>query len=214
LFLDELPEFPRAALEALREPLETGWIRLARAAHRADFPAQFQLIAAMNPCPCGFQGQHNPDLTSSSLRCRCTPEQITRYQNRLSGPLLDRIDLHIAVSAVPLSALWATSPTTGVKPQSETEQVQARVIQARARAMQRQRQPNQALRDEALQQHASLSADTRQLLNAAAQKLGWSARGVHRALRVSRTIADLAGAGDIQAEHLAEAIQYRSSTPF
>lgn len=217
LFLDELPEFPRAALEALREPLETGVIRLARAAHRAEYPAQFQLIAAMNPCPCGLLGMHTPLQTGPTApRCRCTPEQVARYQGRLSGPLLDRIDLHIHVNAVPLTALWTPPPwpseALDASPRSETRQVQARVVQARARALQRQNQPNQALRAEALQQHTRLADKTQQLLMAAAQKLGWSARGVHRALRVSRTIADLAEAENIQTEHLAEAIQYRAMT--
>ena len=171
----------------------------------------------MNPCPCGLLGMHTPLQTGPTApRCRCTPEQVARYQGRLSGPLLDRIDLHIHVNAVPLTALWTPPPwpneALDASPRSETRQVQARVVQARARALRRQNQPNQALRAEALQQHTRLADKTQQLLMAAAQKLGWSARGVHRALRVSRTIADLAEAENIQTEHLAEAIQYRAMT--
>ncbi len=210
LFLDELPEFPRAALEALREPLETGVIRLARAAHRAEYPAQFQLIAAMNPCPCGMLGAHRAAAsTSTTPRCRCTPEQVARYQSRLSGPLLDRIDLHLHVNTVPLTALWAEN--SGAAPStSESQEVQKRVIQARAKAMQRQRLPNAALQGPALEEHTALADKAQSLLMSAAQKLGWSARGVHRALRVSRTIADLADSDRLEMEHLAEAIQYRS----
>ena len=210
LFLDELPEFPRAALEALREPLETGVIRLARAAHRAEYPAQFQLIAAMNPCPCGMLGAHRTVPSASTTpHCRCTPEQVARYQSRLSGPLLDRIDLHLHVNTVPLTALWAENSGTAPSP-SESQEVQKRVIQARAKAMQRQRLPNAALQGPHLEAHTALADKAQSLLLSAAQKLGWSARGVHRALRVSRTIADLANADRIEMDHLAEAIQYRS----
>ncbi len=196
LFLDELPEFPRAALEALREPLETGHITIARAAQRADYPARFQLIAAMNPCPCGFLG--------SPLRaCRCTPDQVNRYQAKLSGPLLDRIDLHVEVPALPAEQLVQA-------PAGEaTEAIRDRVARARAVAMARQGKTNQALQGQEIDSHLHLQDAAAKFLNTAAARLGWSARSTHRALKVARTIADLAGAPATEAGHVAEAVQYR-----
>ncbi len=196
LFMDELPEFARPALEALREPLESGHITIARAAQRAQFPARFQLVAAMNPCPCGYLG-------ASQRACRCTPDQIARYQGKLSGPLLDRIDLHVEVPALPAQDLLGTPPGEC------SATVQARVTQARERALQRQGQPNQALQGQALEAHVLLEPAAAQFLQQASARLGWSARATHRALRVARTIADLAGAPQTQIPHVAEAMQYR-----
>jgi magnesium chelatase family protein len=196
LFLDELPEFPRPALEALREPLETGTITISRAARRAEFPARFQLLAAMNPCPCGYLG--------SSLRtCRCTPDQISRYQGRLSGPLLDRIDLHVFVSALPAAELLQTSAG------ESTASIRARCHAARTRALERQGKTNRELAGKEIDEYALPDSAALQFLKAAASRLGWSARGTHRTLRVARTIADLAGASQCTLEHVAEALQYR-----
>ncbi|MBX3608142.1 MAG: YifB family Mg chelatase-like AAA ATPase [Piscinibacter sp.] len=196
LFLDELPEFARASLEALREPLETGRITISRAARQADFPARFQLLAAMNPCPCGHRG-------SPLQACRCTPDAVARYQGRLSGPLLDRIDIQVEVPAVPPEAL-ATAPDG-----EPSHVVAARVSTARERAWQRQGGLNAALAGEDLAQHAALDAASQAFLKNAAARLGWSARSYHRVQRLARSIADLAGADAIALPHLAEAIQYR-----
>ena len=196
LFLDELPEFDRRVLESLREPLETGEVHIARANRRATYPAAFQLIAAMNPCPCGYQGH-------PTRACRCTPEQVQRYRNRLSGPLLDRIDLCIEVPA--LSAADLAQATPG----ESSARVSERVMAAASLAQHRQGSLNARLDGKALETHAKLDSAGQTLLNQAVSRLGLSARAYHRLLRVARTIADLAGAEQIGATHIAEAIQFR-----
>ena len=191
-----MPEVPRAALEALREPLETGRITSARAARRAEYPARFQLVAAMNPCPCGYFG-------SRQTACRCTPDQVSRYQGKLSGPLIDRIDLHVEVPALPPEELLSAPPGEA------TEAIRERSSAARLRAMARQGKSNQALQGQEIDDHLLLDAAAAKFLNKAAARLGWSARGMHRALKVARTIADLAGATHTEVQHVAEAVQYR-----
>ena len=196
LFLDELPEFGRQALEALREPLETGQIRISRAAHQCEFPARFQLVAAMNPCPCGFLGH-------PSRPCRCTPEQVARYQGRLSGPLLDRIDLQVEVPALDGEELLQGPPGEG------TAAVRERVLLARDRALARQGLPNQQLDGRRLDDHLAADPAALTFLQGVARRLGWSARSLHRCLRVARTVADLRGADRVTTADVAEAVQYR-----
>jgi magnesium chelatase family protein len=198
LFLDELPEFDRKVLEVLREPLENRRIVISRAARQAEFPAAFQLVAAMNPCPCGYRGHPNG-------RCRCTPDQVARYQGKLSGPLLDRIDLIIEVPAVTQNELAA--PSTG----ESSAQVRERVASARQRQETRQQIENARLGPKVLDDVAVLDDACHKLMSTAMQKLDLSARAYHRILRVARTIADLAGSEAIALPHLAEAIQYRRS---
>ena len=196
LFLDELPEFQRGVLEALREPLETGQIHIARAARRAEFPARFQLVAAMNPCPCGWLGH-------PTGKCRCTPDQVARYRGKLSGPLLDRIDLMLDVPAVNEADLSAS----GDGESSAT--VRSRVTAARAVQIERQGKPNARLSPDEVDQHARPDAAGAQLLKQAMARLSLTARAYHRILKVARSIADLAGAAQINSAHVAEAIHYR-----
>jgi magnesium chelatase family protein len=196
LFLDELPEFAREALEALREPLETGWISLARGARQARFPARFQLIAAMNPCPCGYLGH-------ASGRCRCTPDAIARYRARISGPLADRIDLKIE-APVPREAELIDH--AGGEPSAD---IRCRVAAARERQVARQGEPNALLGTREIERHCVLEQAAEALLRQAISRLALSARAYHRVLRVARSIADLDGAARIAPPHVAEAIQYR-----
>ncbi|MHB1666351.1 MAG: YifB family Mg chelatase-like AAA ATPase [Thiomonas sp.] len=196
LFLDELPEFDRSVLESLREPLESGRIHISRAARQAEFPARFQFIGAMNPCPCGYLGH-------ATRTCRCTPEQVARYQGRISGPLLDRIDIQVEVGALEPDELLRL-------PQGESSHaIAARVAAAAERQIQRQGCMNTALTGAALDDHCALDAHASNWLAGALKRLGWSARAAHRVLKVSRTIADLAAQESIALAHLAEAMQYR-----
>ncbi|MDP8566409.1 YifB family Mg chelatase-like AAA ATPase [Methylophilus aquaticus] len=196
LFLDELPEFDRKVLEVLREPLESGHITISRAARQATFPAQFQLIAAMNPCPCGFYGHFNH-------RCRCTPEQILRYKNKISGPLLDRIDMNIEVPALKPEELSAAQAN------ETSAQIRERVEAARQQQSLRQNKANAALGPLELSEHCQLNERGNHLLQAAMHKFGLSARAYHRILKVGRTIADLELCQTMSDAHIAEALQYR-----
>lgn len=198
LFLDELPEFSRHVLEVLREPLESGRIVISRATRQAEFPARFQLVAAMNPCPCGHAGDPQG-------RCRCTPDQIQRYRARISGPLLDRIDLSVEVPRVPLTELGAPRHARD----EDSASVRQRVIAARARQWRRAGLANAHLAGTALARDCQLGAAEQRLFELAMEKLGLSARAYHRVLRVARTIADLAAAERVGREHLAEALQLR-----
>ncbi|MCO5106052.1 MAG: YifB family Mg chelatase-like AAA ATPase [Burkholderiaceae bacterium] len=194
LFLDELPEFSRAVLEALREPLETGRIGVARAARQVEFPARFQLVAAMNPCPCGFLG---------SERCRCTPEQVRRYQARLSGPLLDRIDMLLTVQPVDESTLMRRADG------EPSRAIAERVSRARERQLARQGKPNASLGPPEIDRHCALDEDAAALLRRVAQRQHWSSRALHRVHKLARTIADLVGDDPIRTRHAAEAVAYR-----
>ncbi len=196
LFLDELPEFDRKVLEVLREPLESGHVVISRAANQVRFPARFQMVAAMNPCPCGYLGD-------GTARCRCTPERISRYRSRLSGPLLDRIDLHVEVPALPAEILHRGNA-------GETSAtVKARVLAARARQERRQGQLNQALSPTQIAEHAALSRNDADTLEQAMRRMRLSARAYHRVLRVARTIADIEDSNNIETAHLHEALAYR-----
>jgi len=197
LFLDELAEFDRKVLEVLREPLESGKITISRAARQAEFPARFQLITAMNPCPCGYLGH-------PSGRCHCTPDQIARYRGRISGPLLDRIDMQIEVPAVPQQELMKQQ-ITGEKSRT----IRQRVEKAHQLQLNRQGKTNSNLSVKEIDQHCALDSASENLLKHAISRLNLSARAYHRILKLARTIADLAGSEKITNQHIAEAIQYR-----
>jgi magnesium chelatase family protein len=196
LFLDELPEFDRKVLEVLREPLESGRITISRAARQADFPARFQLIAAMNPCPCGYLGHYNG-------KCRCTPDQVARYRGKISGPLLDRIDMQIEVAAVSDSDLMRQT-------QGETSaSIRQRVEAAHQRQLQRQGKANCRLTVKEIDEYCVPDSTAENLLKQAINRLHFSARAYHRILKVARTIADLAESNAITSAHVAEAVHYR-----
>jgi magnesium chelatase family protein len=194
LFLDELPEFDRRVLEALREPLDAGRITISRAARQADFPARFQLVAAMNPCPCGYLGQ---------ARCRCTPDQAARYRNRISGPLMDRIDMHVDVPAVGVDELQKRAVS------ESSCAVRRRVEAARERMLSRQNRPNALLEAGELERCVEIDDEGKLMLLRAIAKLGLSARSYHRTMKVARTVADLAASPCVGSNHVAEALGYR-----
>ncbi len=195
LFLDELPEFDRRVLEVLREPLESGHIMISRAARHTEFPARFQLVAAMNPCPCGYLGD-------PSGRCHCNIDQIERYRRKISGPLLDRIDMHIEVPRLSFSELEGPAGESSAA-------VRARVVAARDRQTQRSHTLNSQLDSRQLDDYCNLQTADRRLLQQAMERLQLSARAYHRILKVARTIADMEGAEDIITKHLSEAVNYR-----
>ncbi|WP_295448161.1 YifB family Mg chelatase-like AAA ATPase [uncultured Thiodictyon sp.] len=202
LFLDELPEFDRRVLEVLREPLESGHIHISRAARQAEFPARFQLVAAMNPCPCGYLGD-------SSGRCHCTAEAVARYRGRISGPLLDRIDMHVEVPRFDLTRLAGPTPGGVTGGEAGSAATRRRVAAARERAQARAGRPNATLRPREIERDCALDDQCQRLMQQALTRLALSARAYHRILKVARTIADLAGADTITPAHLGEAVGYR-----
>jgi magnesium chelatase family protein len=200
-FLDELPEFPRSVLEVMRQPLEDGMVTIARAAMSLNFPARFMLAAAMNPCPCGY-------FNDKSRECMCTPPMMQRYVSRVSGPLLDRIDIHIEVPAVKYRELRGGAANEG------SAEIRERVLAAREQQKLRfageRIHANAEMNTRLIRAHCALTADAEHLLERAMQQQGLSARAHDRILKVARTIADLAGVPDVAVGHLAEAIQYRT----
>jgi magnesium chelatase family protein len=202
LFLDELPEFDRRVLEALREPMESGLVSVVRANQRAEFPAAFQLVAAMNPCPCGNAGRVAP-------RCRCTPKQVVQYRNRISGPLLDRIDLQVALPAVDAEALVEPAAAAALGESLNTAQAAAAVCRARAKQQLRQGRTNNRLGPDETLRHCTADREGMALLRRAVGARGYSARSQHRVLRVARSIADLADREIVEAADVAEALALR-----
>jgi magnesium chelatase family protein len=197
LFLDELPEFHRSVLEVLREPLESGEVRISRAKTQATFPARFQLIAAMNPCPCGYFG-NNDD------RCRCTVDQVRRYRDRISGPMLDRIDMHVPVRALKQGELHGNSEG------ESSELIRVRVEQTRARQVARQGKANNLLSAPELEKYCELNDGDKALLEQAITKMGLSTRAYHRVLKVARTLADMDNKLHPDTAHISEALSYRT----
>lgn len=197
MFLDELAEWDRRALEVLREPLESGVVTISRAARQSEFPARFQLVAAMNPCPCGWSGD-------PSGRCRCSLDAILRYRSRLSGPLMDRIDLQLSVPRLTPHEMRSDSPRG-----EATDIVRSRVMAARDIQMQRCGKTNARLSQSETERYCHLATKDQNLLERAMEALQLSARATHRILRVARTIADLSGSENINSQHLSEAIGYR-----
>lgn len=198
LFLDELPEFSRKVLDVLREPLESGEICIARASQQVTYPSRFQLVAAMNPCPCGYYGD-------PSAKCTCTEDQVRRYQGQTSGPLLDRIDLQVEVPPISILELQRTNPNT----QENSATVQARVLSAWKKQTERQQCSNGQLSNAQVEAYCKLTVEDENLLRLAIEKLDLSARAYHRVLKISRTIADLDDSEDIQTGHIMEALSYR-----
>ncbi len=199
LFLDELPEFSRSVLDVMREPVENGEITISRAGHQADFPARIQLIAAMNPCPCGYYGdQREP--------CRCSPEMISRYQSRVSGPLLDRVDIQISVQRIEYAMLRSDA-----KKGESSVQVRKRVVTAYQAQLERTGKSNAQLSSEEIEQHCVLDEEQHEWLESALNKFNLSARAIHRTLKVARTIADMDGSDQIAGPHLREALSYRTT---
>ena len=199
LFLDELPEFSRSVLDVLREPLETGRITISRAARHAEFPSRFQLVAAMNPCPCGYHG--DPDI-----QCQCGADQITRYQGRVSGPFLDRLDLHISLQR---ETSQITAMTSNENNES-SELIRRRVVAAWYRQHERQGLCNAHIDVETLKAVSLISSSTTSMINQAVRRLNLSLRAQHRMLKVARTIADLENSDSLQAGHVAESLSYRA----
>lgn len=197
LFLDELPEFSRKVLEVLREPMESGEILISRAARQCSFPARFQMVAAMNPCPCGY-------LNDGTDRCRCSPDMVRRYQDKISGPLLDRIDMQLWVNAISKSEMLEHTDNN-----ESSAQVRKRVVAARQRQLDRQGCCNQSLDGPELERVCAISESDKLMLVNALEKMQLSARAFHRILRVARTIADLKGVERVETAHLLEALSYR-----
>jgi len=202
LFLDEIPEFHRSVLEVLRQPLEEGHVTISRAAATVTFPCQFMLVAAMNPCACGYYGDPRRE-------CRCKPSQVQGYRNKISGPLLDRIDLHVEVPSVRYQDL------AGMMPGDSSATIRGRVIKARHVQQERFKSlkrihNNAAMRTKDIQKFCQLGADSQTVLKMAMTELNFSARAYDRIIKVARTIADLEGAETIQTNHMQEAIQYRT----